>query len=79
MYSGPGKININDIFTFLTVNEGVPQNVKCKKTKIIGFTYDIRARGAGLPASTAKANGPDHPFPVLERTHAVCRRRRHTV
>jgi 5-methylcytosine-specific restriction endonuclease McrA len=42
MYSRPGKTNINDIFTFLTVNEGVPQNVKCKKTKIIGFTYEIK-------------------------------------
>ena len=26
---------------FLTVNEGVPQNLKCKKTKIIGFTYEF--------------------------------------
>jgi hypothetical protein len=42
MYSRPGKTNINDIFTFLTVNEGVPQNVKCKQTKIIGFTYEIK-------------------------------------
>ena len=42
MFSRPSKTNINDIFTFLTVNEGVPQNVKCKKTKIIGFTYEIR-------------------------------------
>ena len=42
MYSRPGKTNINDIFTFLTVNEGVPQNVKCKKTKIIGYTYEIK-------------------------------------
>ena len=42
MYSRPGKTNINVIFTFLTVNEGVPQNVKCKKTKIIGFTYEIK-------------------------------------
>jgi hypothetical protein len=40
MCSRPGKANINDIFTFLTVNEGVPQNVKCKKTKIVGFTYE---------------------------------------
>ena len=53
------KTNINDIFTMLTVNKGVPQNVKCKKTKIIGFTYDIRARGAGLPASAAKANASE--------------------
>jgi hypothetical protein len=42
MYSRPGKTNINDIFTLLTVNKGVPQNVKCKKTKIIGFTYEIK-------------------------------------
>ena len=42
MYSRPGKTNINDIFTILTVNKGVPQNVKCKKTKIIGFTYEIK-------------------------------------
>ena len=35
MYSRPGKTNINNIFTFLTVNEGVPQNVKCKKTKLL--------------------------------------------
>ena len=41
MYSRPGKTNINDIFTFLTINEGMPQNVKCKKTKIIGFTYEF--------------------------------------
>jgi len=40
MYSRPGKTNINDIFTFLTVHEGVPQKVKCKKTKITGFTYE---------------------------------------
>ncbi len=42
MYSRPGKTNINDIFTVLTVNKGVPQNVKCKKTKIIGFAYEIK-------------------------------------
>ena len=42
MYSRPGKTNINDIFTMLTINKGVPQNVKCKKTKIIGFTYEIK-------------------------------------
>ncbi len=42
MYSRPGKTNIYDIFTILTVNKGVPQNVKCKKTKIIGFTYEIK-------------------------------------
>ncbi len=42
MYSRPGITNINDIFTLLTVNKGVPQNVKCKKTKIIGFTYEIK-------------------------------------
>ena len=36
------QTNINDIFTILTVFKGVPQNVKCKKTKIIGFTYEIK-------------------------------------
>ncbi len=35
MYSRPGKTKINDILTFLTVNEGVPQNVKCKKLKLL--------------------------------------------
>ena len=41
MYSRPGKTNINDIFSFLTINKGVPRNVKCKKTKITRFSYEI--------------------------------------
>ena len=54
MYSRPGKTNINDIFTFLTVNKGVPQNVQknvrklkllvslTKSKKLIMFLYVIQ-------------------------------------
>jgi hypothetical protein len=33
MYSRPGKANINDIFTILTVNKGVLPNVNVRKLK----------------------------------------------
>ncbi len=43
MFSREGKTNINDIFTHILTNFGVPvpQNIKCKKTKIVGFRYKI--------------------------------------
>jgi len=42
LYSRPSKTNINDTFKFLTINEGVLQNVKCKNTKTTSFTYEIK-------------------------------------
>ncbi len=41
MFSRKGKTNINDIFTHILTNFGVPQNIRCKKTKIVGFSYKI--------------------------------------
>jgi hypothetical protein len=39
MFSREGKTNINDIFTLMLVKYGVPRDIKCKKTKIVGFRY----------------------------------------
>jgi hypothetical protein len=41
MFSREGKTNINDIFTHMLTNFGVPQNIRCKKIKIVGFSYKI--------------------------------------
>ena len=41
MFSREGKTNINDIFIHMLTNFGVPQNIRCKKTKIVGFSYKI--------------------------------------
>jgi hypothetical protein len=41
MFSREGKTNINDIFTHMLTNFGVPQIIRCKKTKIVGFSYKI--------------------------------------
>ena len=35
------KTNINDIFIHMLTKYGVPQDIKCKKTKIVGFRYKI--------------------------------------
>ncbi len=41
MFSREGKTNINDIFIHMLTNFGVPQNIRCKETKIVGFSYKI--------------------------------------
>jgi hypothetical protein len=41
MFSREGKTNINDIFIHMLTKYGVPQDIKCKKTKIVGFRYKI--------------------------------------
>ena len=41
MFSSEGKTNFIDIFTFMLVKYGVPRDIKCKKTKIVGFNYII--------------------------------------
>jgi hypothetical protein len=41
MFSGEGKTNINDIFIHMLFKYGVPRDIKCKKTKIVGFRYKI--------------------------------------
>jgi hypothetical protein len=41
MFSREGKTNINDVFKHMLVEYGVPQDIKCKKTKIVGFRYKI--------------------------------------
>ena len=42
MFSREGKTNINDIFIHMLTNFGVPQNIRCKKTKIVGFSYKCK-------------------------------------
>jgi 5-methylcytosine-specific restriction endonuclease McrA len=39
MFSRLGTTSINDIFQSLIVDHGVPDNIKCKKTKIEAFKY----------------------------------------
>jgi 5-methylcytosine-specific restriction enzyme A len=39
MFSRLGTTSINDIFQSLVVDHGVPDNIKCKKTKIEAFKY----------------------------------------
>ncbi len=41
MFSREGKTNINDIFIHMLTKYGVPQYIKCKKTKTVGFRYKI--------------------------------------
>jgi hypothetical protein len=41
MFSKEGKTNINDIFSHMLVKYGVPRDIKCRKTKIVGFRYKI--------------------------------------
>jgi len=39
MFSRLGTTSINDVFQSLIVDHGVPDNIKCKKTKIEAFKY----------------------------------------
>ena len=48
MFSREGKTNINDIFIHMLTKYGVPQDIKCKKTKIVGFRYKIEGIDCGL-------------------------------
>ncbi len=41
MFSREGKTNMYDIFTHMLVKYGVSRDIKCKKTKIVGFKYKI--------------------------------------
>ncbi len=41
MFPREGKTNINDIFIHMLIKYGVHQDIKCKKTKIVGFRYKI--------------------------------------
>ncbi len=41
MFLRDRKTNINDIFIHMLIKYGVPQDIKCKKTKIVGFRYKI--------------------------------------
>ncbi len=41
MFSREGKTNINDIFIHMLIKYGVLRDIKCKKTKIVGFRYKI--------------------------------------
>jgi len=39
MFSRLGTTSINDVFQSLIVDHGVPDNIKCRKTKIEAFKY----------------------------------------
>jgi hypothetical protein len=87
MYSRPGKTYINDIFTFLSVNKGVPQILKCKKSRIIGFTCKINkidyvsaaARRNPSPARLGKAAADRGRHAACSPRAVATRRRRRTV
>ncbi len=56
LFSREGKTNINDIFTLMLVKYGVPRDIKCKKTKIVGFRYKINGINYVFPCDPNDVN-----------------------